>query len=201
MESKKDECDDEFIIIAQQLLSIVKEHDYRSIPLILDRVYIPDHSSLMVEECKQDGMGDESKLYIANMLGNKNYNIFEELRFERTCMGAWQAFLLHKIEHYLPLWWHANYGYREYIYSNNNLSDIHDTPYEKGQKYPDFSSFDLNPTVRRSGNHYFISCVFWSDFGGLIREYCELIMDDGQISEFIDFKEDVLYEYECGIRF
>ena len=201
LKTRKDECDDEFIDLAHQLQSVVKESDYRSISLTLDRVTVPENASLKVEECKREGMGDESKLYIEYGLSKKNYNVFEDLRFERTCMGAWQAFLLHQIDHYLPLWWHANYKYRDYIYSKDDLAGIHDAPYAKDQDYPDFSTYDLTPTVHRSGNHYFVSCVFWSEFGGLIREYCELVMDDGRLSDFIEFKRDILYEYESGIRF
>lgn len=201
LKTKSDQCDSSIVNVAEQLLHAVNEKNYHSISKILDKVSLPDNTYLEVEECKQEGSGDESKLYLLSLDGNVNYNVFEAIRFDNSCMGAWQAFLLRQIDHYLPRWWHANYGRREYVYSKEELTSIHDYTFDKEQKFPDFSYLDLNPTIFSNGDHYFISCVFWTEFGGLIREYYELVLNNGILSECINFKNDTIYEYNCGIRF
>ena len=160
LNNRKNECDSDFIDLAQQLRSSIKNKDYHSIALILDRLILPSGTSLRVEECKREGIGDESRLYVKPSFGERDFKVFDTLCFERSCMGTWQAFLLHQIRYYLPLWWHANYIRRDYIYSSSDLDIIRDSLSLDGIR-----DLDLAPTIYRSGNHYYVSCAYWSEFG------------------------------------
>jgi len=68
----------------------------------------------------------------------------------------------------------------------------------KEEVFPDFSNCELAPRVYRTGDYYFISVCYWSEFGGLIREYVELRLDNGKLSEFVNFRNDTIYKYDCG---
>lgn len=120
--------------------------------------------------------------------------------------GVWQVFLLKYFWHYLPLWWHANYDRREYVYSIKDLEKVI-TQERKGEPIENFdaSRYDVTPRIKcRGGSKYVVSACYWTEFGGLIR--CELPIelighDNGRYftSKFGKEKETVLFPYECGI--
>lgn len=192
----------DFVLVAKRLLEVVGEKEYGLIQEVLDKASLPNGHSLCVEPCNNDSpyLGEVSKLFISTPSGIDNREVFDTLRFEDSRMGAWQAFLLHQITSYLPLWWHANYGRRDYLYTTDEISRIRHFTEEK----PDLSHYsdkDLAPAIIPSGEHYFVSCCYWSEFHGLIREFVQLTLKDGLLSDFLVFEERTLYSYDCGIMF
>ncbi len=200
------ETTDSYVRLAQSLREAVKKKEYQSILGLMDKARLPGGHTFGIRLCEMgSGLGDESKPYVQNPSGKRSASIFEFLRFEDSCMGAWQAFLLHQMWHYLPLWWHANYARRQYIYSLEDVSAIDHHPLpdlRKGRTlFSILSRFDGAPEVFAYNGKYFISCCFWTEFGGLIREYAELIMKEGKLDSFSIFGEKTLLEYNCGIRY
>lgn len=190
---------DEMVEDAQALHRVVRESSYDSILKIMDKTTVLANAKLQVRvpDMYSNYIGDQSKLII--LLDEEEHDAFDYLRFEGSCLGAWQAYLLHQLWHSLPLYWHANYAKRDYLYSWKDLPFIYHM--RKDEVFPDFSNYDLTPRVYRSGDYYYISVCFWSEFGGLIREYVELRLNDGKLSEFVNFRNDTLYKYDCGILF
>ena len=191
-----------YIMVAQVLQKIIKDADYKSIPTVLDKIILPDGASLEVEgpDIEGNDIGDTSKLLIRLPGGGSTYSIYDHILFEDSCMGAWQAFLLHQMWHYLPLWWHALYDKRNYVYSKDSLSGIS----HEDDIIVDLSCLsdtDFSPKVYKGNGRYYVSCCFWTDFGGMKREYSELTMNGGRLAEFFVFNEETLFESECGIYF
>ena len=198
--SHVNECESNHIIVAKRFQTSAKKHEYSVLARVLSEMAIPSGSALGVQECGRTGYGDESRFFIEDQMGKRDFNVFDILSFESSSMGAWQAYLLHQARHYLPLWSHANYIHREYIYDKDDLGEIR--VYSNNERiFPDFSKMNIDPTILRDGNHFFITCCFWSAYNGLVREHVDLHFKDGHLSDFICFKYDVLYEYDCGIRF
>ena len=191
---------------ARSLREVVDKKEYDSIPGILDKAVLPAGHSFGIKLCEMDSesLGDWSKPFVLMPDGKRSESIFEFFRFEDSSMGVWQAFLLHQMWHYLPLWWHANYDRRHYHYSQED-APVFDRPLPYFQKkviiYPDFSRFDLSPEVYHEGGDYYVSSCFWSSFGGLIREYAKLTFKEGMLDGFFVFDEKTLVEYDCGILF
>ncbi len=192
---------------AQALRDAVENEEYDSVLNILDKATLPTGHTLGIEPCNMEGdsLGDTSKTFVWMPDGNRDKSIFEFFRFEDSCSGAWQAFLLHQMWHYLPLWWHANYESRHYHYSQEDAPIFTNPLPSFGKKVemisPDFSQFDLIPGVYHSDEKYYISSCFWTSFGGLIREYAELTFKEGMLKGFFVFDEKTLVEYDCGILF
>ena len=42
---------------------------------------------------------------------------------------------------------------------------------------------------------------YWTNFGGLIRDYCKIRIENNKLAEFSQATTDVLYKYDCGICF
>ena len=206
VEASRNEVEESFVHTAQVLRDAIYKKEYDSILVILDKTVLPDGHSFGIQICETGGysLGDWSKPFIQEPDGKKSESIFEFLRFENSCVGAWHAFLLHQMWHYLPLWWHANYDHRHYHYSPEDEPVFKDPlPIftKKEMIYPDFSQFDLSPEIRAHEGKYYISCCYWTSFGGLIREYVEFTLNEGRMEGFFPFDEKTLIKYDCGILF
>ena len=194
-------CTKGFIEIAQALHAAVRDKAYDSIHLIMDKTMSPEGAELYVRECNNDNLelGDQSQLLIRFGEEQNDKDAFDFLRFDDSYMGAWQAYLLHQLWHSLPLWWHANYSRRDYLFSAEDLPFVHHM--RKEELFPDFSNHDFTPEIYKSGNYYSVSACYWSEFGGLIREYIEMRFEDGRLSEFVNFRNRTIFRYDCGIMF
>ena len=198
--------------VARRLWKAAEDMDYPCIPGIVDAVTVLEGASLKVRECRETNFGDESELYILDANGDKHKSIFNHLDIEDTPMGAWQAYLLHQIWHCLPLWWHSNYARRVYVCSKEDLATTtlgkarrswrtRHMMWRQGSSYHslDLNTLDLAPEILSWNGKYYVSCCFWSEFGGLIREYAELSISDGRMEELLVFAEKTLFKYNCGI--
>ena len=192
-------CSSAHINVAH-LLQDAAKGDYGSIMGILDKASLPKGMSFGIKECemKSNSLGEESKPFVRTPDGKRDYSIFKYFRFEDSVMGAWQAFLLHQLWHYLPLWWHANYDRRIYVYSKEDLPE---TLLGQAMVGPDMDNLDLAPELYYGNGKAYISCCFWTDFGGLIKEYVELTLAEGMLEDSFFTEEKTLFKYDCGICF
>ena len=203
----KNMADRSMVKTAQALREAVDNNEYDSILRVLDKAVLPSGYTFGIKPCVTEGdfnLGDWSKPFVQMPDGKRSESIFEFFRFEESSMGVWQAFLLHQMWHYLPLWWHANYDWRHYHYSQEDAPVFHDPlPYfqKKVIISPDFSRFNLTPEVYNEGEVFYISSCYWTSFGGLIREYAKLTFKEGKLDGFFVFEEQTLVEYDSGIVF
>ena len=131
-------------------------------------------------------------------------------------LGALQVYLISKLWHYLPMHWHGYYDRRFSVFSKDDLlkikvrsrktrgerslkpSDI----YEEENDLPkEALACDVTPKVTRYEDKYYVSCCYWSEFGGLIRELVEIKIENNKVTEFLDANREVLYRYHCGIMY
>ena len=198
--AKQNQCRDDYVRMAKSLKKLVEEKSYQDIIKLLDKVSLPSAMKLGVQECEHQGSGATSRLFIDSPENARDYNIFEHLKFEDSPMGAWQAYLLCQIRHYLPLWWHANYDRRDYIYTREDFADI--THFiDRGFNVDVLKDYDVNPEIYGKEGKYYISCCFWTEFGGLRREFVEISLESNRFESLFVFDDKVLYEYQCGIMF
>lgn len=211
-ENNSNRCTFAHVEVARRLWKAAEESDYPVFADIVDAVTVPEGASLMVRECRENSFGDESELYVLDPEGNKHESIFDFLGIENTPMGAWQAYLLHQLWHSLPLWWHSNTARRVYLCSKDELSTttlgkarrswrIRFMMRRRGSNYRsmDLNALNLAPDIYLWNDRFYVSCCFWSVFGGLIREYAEVTILDGRMVNFLVFAEKTLFKYECGI--
>lgn len=194
----------DYATIGKHLHKLAIEKSYNSFLECLDKIHLPPGAKLLVEEChgQTNDIGDESKLLIKLPDGRQHEDIFNYLTVEQSSMGAWQSYLLYKLWHVLPLFWHGNYYARDYIFTKEDIKDI--SIYNEEDKdyiINTISSFDCTPEVREKDSNYFISCCFFSNFGGLIREFVEISINDGKVTELYDFDKKTVFDYNCGILF
>lgn len=214
---------DDYITVARNLHRIVKDNGYDVILKCLTKISLSPEFKLKIMECEQSGTGDKSKLYIKLSDDKQDFDIFKYLNVEHSCMGAWQAYLLYTLWHILPLWWHSNYDSREFVFNKDaamieNLKSAVELAKVKNEKVDvtllakvikekykninDVAPKVLNgPTLFEENDKYYISCCYWTMFGGLIREFVEITIQDNKVKEFFPFKKDTISKFECGIRF
>lgn len=183
---------------------IRKDKDYASIMKYLDKLSLPQGFSLNIEECKESGLGDVSNLYVETNEGVYDYSIWDYLHVEDSIDGACQAYFLYKITHILPLWWHANYISRTYLYSDGDEKCIYfyalsEESTEEIRRI--VKSYSVSPDAVEINGKYYVSCCYWSNFGGLIQETVEITISSEHKVSFKDIDSKTLYQYDCGIMF
>lgn len=191
---------------AKRLIKYVEREEYDRFKSCLNSVALPKGTDLKVRMCEENGIGDISELYVELPDGEKDFHIFRQLAIKPSSSGAWQTYLLLSLESVLPMYWHACYGERTYIFNEADLTQL---TQNKIDYYADAAvvdsirnkKFDLTPTIIGKGDTYYVTCCYWSPFAGLIRECMEVIFKDGKVYDVHRFTLEVLHEYWCGVIF
>lgn len=186
----------DFIDVARDLEVIAYNGSYASILDGLEKLSLPTSCKLVVQEAEQNGYGSHSSILV-NVNGEEKGNIWEYISVENSPMGVWQAFLLKELWHKLPLFWHANYCSRHYIYTEEDIDTLPKIINFKRTLH----QFDITPYVVKSNNKWYVSVCYWNNWSGLVREHIEVTLENGKVTNFFDLDDDKLYEYKCGIRF
>lgn len=119
-------------------------------------------------------------------------------------MSAWQIYLLTTASTVLPAFWHGNYRNRQYVFSKSDISNLLGYYRENIFSKVDVSNIadDILPRVELIGNMAKVRCCYWNDWEGLVRETVSINFNDRKnirINEEIE--SEVLYEYNCGIKY
>ena len=122
--------------------------------------------------------------------------IWPYITAEFSSMAVWQCYLLHIASSgFLPLGWHAGYDSRNCIFVPSNLKGL---KVDCSEYYDDPLVF---PSVELTGdNEAVVSCCYWNDWQGLIRETIKVTFVDGhaqfgesELTTLVPYKSDVCY--------
>jgi len=199
--TRRNEFDNINIAVSMNFFHMLRTRRYDKILKVLDKSSLPSGMEFGVEE---EGTGESkgrSSLYVKTQNGDIKENIFDYINFEDSPEGVWQAYLLKNAWRNLPMGWHGEYDKRKYLVIREDIYSI--IPLDKSfnpevlydfyivpQIYIEYSSYAIS---------YYISCCYWTDWGGLIREYVKFKTRKGKILQIIDYDEKVLYKYDCLI--
>lgn len=124
--------------------------------------------------------------------------LFERIEAKCDTMSVWQIYLLYTSWTILPLFGHACYNKRTYMFFKEDLDKI--------SKNNDIDSIteqnDILPEIKIEGDTAWVTCCYWSDWKGLVRETITINFVEGRrfhINE--EVKKEFLYSYHCGIYF
>jgi|GEM_PF-2326253 len=178
--------------------------DERNYPKILDllpKLTLPNGMSLHVEKCKQQGSGDSSKLFVETPDGSYDKNIWNYINVECSEEGAWNAYILYNLWHVLPMFWHALYDRRYYLFFKEFTDYIECLQKEDTIMVRKALKQHITlPDVVKANGRFYVTCCFFTNFGGMIQETVEIAIDNGKAS-FHVIEQKTLVEYDCGIRF
>ena len=182
---------------------------------VLDKIQLLEDYGLQLEY-EERGIGGRTYIYVKEPNGNLSKNFLDFMIVDDSPLGALQVYFLSKLWHYLPMYWHGYYDRRFSVFSKDDLlkikvrsrktrgerplkpSDI----YEEENDLPEEAlACDVTPKVTRYEDKYYVSCCYWSEFGGLIRELVEIKIENNKVTEFLDANRKVLYRYHCGIMY
>ena len=182
---------------------------------VLDKIQLLEDYGLQLEY-EERGIGGRTYIYVKEPNGNLSKNFLDFMIVDDSPLGALQVYFLSKLWHYLPMYWHGYYDRRFSVFSKDDLlkikvrsrktrgerplkpSDI----YEEENDLPEEAlACDVTPKVTRYEDKYYVSCCYWSEFGGLIRELVEIKIENNKVTEFLDANREVLYRYHCGIMY
>ena len=182
---------------AHKLFSFATAREYSKFMSCLSKLSLPSSLSLDVMECEEIGTGDVSQLYVTGEF--EDLRIFDHINVEDSLDGAWQAFLLRKVWHLLPFFWHGGYSRRYYIFSHEDIPSIelwHDDDRSILNK---IYNVDVTPKIAKQEGKYYISCCYWTNWGGLKRELVVITLSQGKATEFLDAEDATLIKFDCGV--
>ena len=195
-----------------KFIKLDKEIKYDFLFEILDRISLKDGMHLYIKVAERKYNGGRSSFYTRppyyreispelKFLKELVISpIYPDLNIEKSEMGAWQVYLLHISYTILPLFWHAGYCHRTYFF---------DVPEVESLRIRVIGGYEVDiptkliqvPNVIPDKDKFIVSCTYWNDWKGLVREIiCISFLDDGNI-DFSAVEEKVLFPYECPIIF
>lgn len=182
-------------------IQIRHKEKYSSILDYLPELTLPKGASLHVEECKNEGLGDNSKLFIETPEGVYDYNIWDYISVDNSEIGAWSAYLLFNLWHVLPKFWHANYNNNLYLFEPDYIDFIEFGRHEETDSLRAMMKEQyILPDVIKSDNKYYVSCCYFNKFRGLMCEVVEITLN-GNKASFHKVSEGEMVPYDCGIRY
>ncbi len=197
--------------VGKNLQKLAKEKDFDSLGKVLNKIQVPEGFKLFVHAISKEdecGMGAESYPMIVTPDGeeilDREKDFWKMLQVEDSPEGAWQVYLLVNLWHYLPMFWHAFYEERHYIYSNDQLKEtLRNQPHFGDDAVPafDVDQFDICPVIRKDGNNWLVGAHYWSDFEGLVYEELKISLS-GKVHIYSrPASRKTLHHYDCGICF
>lgn len=128
---------------------------------------------------------------------NQSYEIFYHLSVEKSKRGVWQAYLMSIAAKLLPAYWHGLYESRKNIFSQKDVENL--TLICRGLPIPDPNGIkiesDLSPNIWINGNDAYVSCCYWNDWKGVIRETIAFRFEGNRIVSGKRLPDQVLYKY------
>lgn len=116
--------------------------------------------------------------------------VFSHLSVEKSELGVWQVYLLSISSTMLPAFWHGNYFTRFIILSKDDVKQIR--PEGKGSIRV---WADVSPKVWIKEDMAFVSCCYWNDWDGVVRETIAFKYEENHITRIEMMKEKKLYRY------
>ena len=65
----------------------------------------------------------------------------------------------------------------------------------------EISNFDVKPKIVKYEGEYYVSCCYWTDWGGLKRELVVITINNGKATNIQFVDTTTIVEYDCGIMF
>lgn len=201
----------EFVAKGSELKLLVAKHKYDNIVACMNKLSLPNGHRLLVQQPNCQGIGGVSHLVIELPERKVEEKIWSHISVEKSALGAMQVFFLDRLWHYLPLWWHAKYDRRYYVYTKEDLQSICKEVFSE-ESVAATSSFgrrkrvdvfelvklDVSSSMAEKEGKFYVSCCFWSNFKGLVREFVEIDLENCGV---FDIKQETLYKYHCGILY
>ncbi len=194
-----------FIEIGNRMISHIhgEGEDTEAMDLlpILEAFSLNDNNILVVTPLEKTGFGNDCDLCIESPWCDVYYDIWNYINVEDSFKGAWCVFLLCKAKHVLPLFGHANYNRRHYIFDSESCSTMRLLNKKDSAAIQQICEAKFtSPEVVKADGRYYVSCCYWSDFQGLVKETIEISIIKGR-AQFKDLKSEIIITYDCGIRF
>ena len=197
--------------LGQKVQKLVEEKKYDEVITALDKISVPDGYKLSIhvyDENNHDRFGEESYPVIITPTGetirSNTDDFWKLLTAENSPEGAWQIIIFYNLWHYLPLFWHANYEKRTYLYNNKQMVDVINhrpefgsTPVEKFNP----TRHNVVPTIWDRGDSFVVSTYYWTDFGGLKFEMLKVKIKPRVHVLATPDRRSTLFRYNCGICF
>lgn len=172
--------------------------NYKSKNLLnsLDKISTPINSRIEVVRIDPGHVNSAYNQFVIIHNDITYENIFEILKVEESCMGAWQAFVLKEY-----CWYYSrpvSFYSQKFIFSKEDLESEIKNLKEHDEIIKIASNIDFRPRVFEHEGSFFISYYYWANQNGLIHHYYQIKIEDNKLVDTLLFNSVCLYEYDDG---
>lgn len=159
----------------------------------LNKLTLPSGLLLTVKQINC-GTWIKKQLVVKLPNGYMDSDIFKYLNVEESLEGVWQAYVI--------LAFSARFSTvgMKHIFKKEDISNIKLLrKSDQDNVIASLLGLDVTPTIGKIDNKYFVSCCYFSQWAGLIREYMEFVVVNNKVTDSFVFDGIKLYQYDCGI--
>ena len=202
-----------------RLHQLTEEENFDEIIRFFDKIHCEEGCTMAIQrydpnsETADEEAGARSHVIITRPDGtvydDEQPEFWRCIKIDETPEAIWQVVLLYNLWYNLPLYWHAIYALRTYLYKQEDFEKIFENFRNHGRDLGSFNEkdYEISPKIRiDEEGKYHITVYYWTNFGGFHREcfivYVEKSESDtkGQI-QITCTEEKCLYRYTPRPRF
>lgn len=159
----------------------------------LNKLTLPSDLILTIKQINC-GTWIKKQLVVKLPNGYMDTDIFKYLNVEDSLEGVWQAYIIHAFSARF-----SSVGMK-YLLKDGDISKIKLLrKSDQDNVIASLSGLDVTPTIGKIDNKYYVSCCYFSQWAGLIREYMEFVVVNNKVTDSFVFDGINLYRYDCGM--
>lgn len=159
--------------------------------------------NLKVHFAEMRGSGDESWFYVDNGSEDAPVNrnsILSHIKAAPSELNAWCVYLLMTSTAKMPTFWHGGYIARDFIFAKSDLRRIKELQNRELSVILDKT--DVLPDVQLTQNEAVVTCCYWNDWEGLVKETAKVTFGKSNNVEMYSIENtEIIYKYNCGVCF
>lgn len=194
-----------------RLQELVDKKNYDAVIGCFDKLHLREGGKMEVQlydpqsDEAWENAGAPSYVVITTPDGKTYRNTEDEfwlcLSAENTIETVWQIVMLDNLWYYLPMYWHAAYQRKEFIYTQEQLQELQEG-YKDSKRAAGFATmeFDIEPRILvDEKGQYYASVCHWTIFGGLYRRKFVIEIDEDNHASIVEYGNEHLFHYKTGI--
>ena len=159
--------------------------------------------NLKVHFAEMRGSGDEFWFYVDNGSEDAPVNrnsILSHIKAAPSELNAWCVYLLMTSTAKMPTFWHGGYIARVFIFAKSDLRRIKELQNRELSVILDKT--DVLPDVQLTQNEAVVTCCYWNDWEGLVKETAKVTFGKSNNVEMYSIENtEMIYKYNCGVCF
>ncbi|MCH5328805.1 MAG: hypothetical protein J1E02_07270 [Coprobacter sp.] len=142
-------------------------------------------------------IGDSTYFFTTTEENTKNKNIIKYIHAKPSRQSAWQIYLLYRSENMMPVFWHAAYDSKHFIFDESDVNEIEPLKCFDVLALSDSNLLLPNVEMAEDGLRADVFCTYWNNWEGLVREHIKITYNPDNTVDIKELDSLTLFNYKC----